>query len=597
MKDEILNEAINIVDGERAQWDRATVFITPQVAMNMRTLIEYNRKNFWGVFENPKDETTGKDKTWIPMTMRDVEAIATAADVDLKDMMFRAKTPEGVEFADITRYVVRNYLEKMHFGETLDETLRQLLIDGTVVWKTWEENGKLRRKTVDLLNVYMDPQEENIQCAYRFTERALLLPSDISKMSGWMDKKAVKGSNSLDRTDSNQQNKTTGNYVDVWEMWGKIPKWLITSKAADKKSGEEIDGHIIVSGLQSGDKRVHLIEANSKKTFEGDALKPYEEGRLAKVSNRWYGLGIAEREMALQEWLNLTVNQRINRQTIAQLGLFKVRQGSGITPQMLSQLSTNGVIPVQSMQDIEQLPMNEPGPASYQDEQIIRDWAQSITQAYPIATGENVPASQTATTSAIQNTNSRQAFSMVKDAMEFLLVRWMDRHALPIIIKGVKPEEIIRVMGDDDSYKEIAERIVLYYANDWLNTAKVVDPVALEKYIDDMVAELQKKPQVFFKLTKKILAEGLEAKFYTNNESMDTQSTVQNLIAMAQTDPAAAPSYMGYASDLMGLPRPRREKAPEMPPGQGENPEQTIQDMTQMVYGVGQGNSSAITQS
>jgi hypothetical protein len=595
MKEDAKREAISIVDGERRAWEMATVFVTPKVGFNMRVLIESVRKNFWGVFDKPIDKNTGRKKVWLPMTQRDVEIVWKNADVDLKDMMFRARTPEGIECAELTRYVVRNYLDYIYFGETLDETTRQLIMDGTVVWKTWEENGKMKRKTVDLLNVYIDPTEENIQSAYRFTERSISTPTQIRKMTGW-ENTDVAGQTNLDKNNARTgSNTTTAENVDIWEMWGKIPKWMISKKKKDKDSGEEIDGHIVVSGLESGGGVVHLIEENKKKDRLGNIIKPYEEARLVKISGRWYGLGIPEREMALQEWLNISVNLRINRAYIAQLGLFKIRQGSGITPQMLANLASAGAVPVNNMGDIEQFNIQGPNATDYQDEQIIREWAQAVTQSYPIASGESLPASQTATASAIQSNASKSSYSMIKDAIEFFLTRWMDRHALPIIAKSVSPQDIVRVVGEGDGFKELAEKIASYYAEEELNRAGVVDPVLFAQAVEAAEGELRKRPQLFIQATRKIVASGLETRFYTNNESLDTQATVQNLLTAMQIAPEYRESYVEQIADLQGLSKPKKSPPP---PQQGvpQDASQTIQDMTQSVYGLGQGNSATVTQ-
>lgn len=590
-------EAIRIVDEERRSWQRAIFFVTKDVAFDMRLLIESNRKNFWGVYEKPIDEATGREKMWIPMTMRDVEIMWKNSDIDLKDMMFRAKHDKAVISAQIARYVVKNELEKMFFGETLDETLRQMLIDGTVVWKTWEENGKLRRRTVDLLNCFIDPTAQSIQDAYRFTERARLLPSQIAQMSGWSNTKGIKGKERLDEVaismGTSTMNRTTGKYQDVWEMWGMIPKWLVTDQ---KDHDEEAEGHIVVSGIEAGDQRVHLIELNTKKDNDGVILKPYEEGRLAKIAGRWYGLGIPERELALQEWLNTSTNLRINRQYIAQLGLFKLRAGSGVTPQMVSNLASSGIIPVNNMDDFQPLAIPPPDPSAYNDEAIIKEWAQAITQAYPIASGESLPASQTATASSIQNSNAKTSFSMVKDAMEFLLKRWMDRHAMPIIAKGLKVGDVVRVMNGMDGYQDLAEQIVAHYAQEWMDEyGSNIDPQSMQRAMSAAIEELKRRPQLFLECEEEILTNGLEVSFYTNDESLDTQSTVQNLIAMSQADPEARESYMQSAMDLMGLARPSRKPQPQ-PGTPGIPGGQTVQDKTQLTYGAGQGNSAAVTQ-
>ena len=195
---EAWSAAINIVQREQSNWEEAIVYVTDKVAFRMRELIRIFRKNYWGVFDKPYDELTGREKTWIGLAMSIVEMYVKNGDIDQKDISFVARTEEGTEIADLTRLWVKEYLSRMYFGETLDEDQRQLCIDGTVVWKTWEAGGKMNRRTVDLLNFYIDPSEKDIQSAYRVTERSLLLPAQIAGMD-WYNTKNLTGSNILSK--------------------------------------------------------------------------------------------------------------------------------------------------------------------------------------------------------------------------------------------------------------------------------------------------------------------------------------------------------------------------------------------------------------
>ena len=96
--------------------------------------------------------------------------------------------------------------------------------------------------------------------------------------------------------------------------------------------------------------------------------------------------------LALQEYFNTVVNTRINRHYVSQLGLFKIKKGKGITPQMLSKLSANGAVQVTDMDDIEPLQTPADDGTSYQDEEVIKYWSQQITSAMPISNGDIMPA-------------------------------------------------------------------------------------------------------------------------------------------------------------------------------------------------------------
>lgn len=562
--DEIKSRAINIVDTEYRNWDDAVCYVTDKVGFRMRELIKICRKNYWGVFDNPKDAVTGLDKIFIGLPMATVEDIVKNIDVDTKDINFRAKHPSAEGITELTRGVVLDQLDRMYFGEILDETERQLAIDGTVVWKTWEEGkGKLRRETVELLNIFIDPTAKSIQEAYRFTEMCLLLPEQIEYMSGWKDTTGIKGSTNLNTNDAGQNainaQNTTAEYADVWEMWGKIPLGLVTGKVKDMM--EEVDGHIVVSGLKSGDKRVHLIELNKKKDRDGIVIKPYEELRAAKISGRWYGLGFVERILALTEYLNTVVNMRVNRARVSQLGLFKIRKGAGITPAMLSKLPSNGAISVQQMDDIEQFNIAGPDATSYQDEQVIIGWAQKVTQAFPVTSGESMPASTTATSASIQNSNGQSAFTMVKEAIDLFIQRWMNRHALPILARGVKIGDIVRITDDNAKMGDLIQKVVAFHAQEELDkmTAQGMfpSPEAVEQAMKESQDALMQKGTLFLKLAEELMTNMLETKIYMTTESGDTTVMQQNLLTLLQVAPEYREDTVAEIYNLMGLRKPK----------------------------------------
>lgn len=596
---EIEKKAIAIVDQERTNWEEAVSFITPRVAFRMRELIRILRKNYWGVFDQPIDPQTGRYKVWMGLIMSTVETWVKNIDLDQKDIGFIARNQSGYDITELTRLVVKDYLDRMYFGAILDTDERQVCIDGTVVWKTWEDNstGKpvMKRKTVDLLNFYIDPTEDSIQSAYRVTERAILLPEQIAGMSGWMNTQNLEGSQVLNRTDgdrrSNIGTRMTGSYRDVWEMWGKIPRWMVTGDQKAEDANEEIDGHVIVSGLETMGPTMHLVEENKRKDKFGVILKPYEEWRPAKIAGRWYGLGPAERILALQEYLNITVNIRINRGYVSQLGLFKIKKGKGITAQMLNRLAVNGAIQVTDMDDIQQFNVAEAGETSYKDEEVIKYWAQAMASAYPISTGEVMPASTSATASSIASTSSKSGYTMFRDATADFLERWMDRGALPIIAKTINGGEIVRLSNQDDKFKSLIETIALNTVAEHLDKSSVVpSQMELMEAIQKEIDRISKKPSVFIEAIQDIVAEGLDTRVNITNEELDVSVTIQNLLQMMQLeqqDPAAMMETKKQIYDLMGLQMPKMAPAQPQPipggvqPNQALGPQSNVQAISQ----------------
>lgn len=585
---DVFARAVGIVRGEKQRWEVATAFVTDRVSFKMRQLIRIMRKNYYGIFDVPVDQYTGLEKTWYPLTEINVEAVLANINIDQKDIQFRSKTPDGYDVTEITRAAVKDKLHKMYFEQKLNDFERMLCIDGTAVWKTYEENGKLIVQLVDLLNIYIDPTTPSIQEAYRFTERALMFPEAIKQMNGWINTEGIEYNvpEGLPRTDPYWMNRATQvnsnvRLLDVYEMWGMIPLSLITGNVNDDT--KEVQGHIVVSGIDSpGRERVHLIELNKKVDAEGNALKPYEEAWYTRVPNRWYGRGIAEKLLTLQVYSNIVFNVRINRSRISQLGLFKMRKGAGVTPQMLARLPSNGVVVLNNMDDLEQMQVAEVGESSYKDEDTINNITQRLTSAFNIATGENLPSDTPATTSAIQNQNAQTSFTLIKNGVATFLERWMDRHALRIIAKELTAGEIVRITSDEQTFSQLIEKIVMWKALDALQSSfakgYLPTPQEIQKEIQH-ATEKMRKGDAFVELVRDVMADELETEMYVTNDELNTSVNIQNLMTMLQLAPQYSDQIIQQTTDLMGL-SPFKTPAPQQQPQQGQpQPQQGTQGL------------------
>lgn len=581
----IAGHAISIVRNEKMQWELATAFITDRVSFKMRNLIRTCRKNYYGIFDQPIDQYTNLEKVWYPLTEINVEAVVKNIDIDSKDINFRAKHPNGYAITDLVRAHVKDKLNELNFGQMLDDFERDLAIDGTAVWKTYKEYGKMQVRKVDLLNIYIDPTSPSIQSAYRFTERSLMLPEEMAAMSGWLNvsekdifENVPAG---VPQTDPFWMNRATGvnsnvKMWDVYELWGKIPLSLVTGDAADDDI--EVEGHIIASGIDTpGRERIHLIERNTNKNRKGEFIKPYEEAWYTRVPNRWYGRGIPEKLLTLQIYANTVFNVRINRSRVSQLGLFKIRKGSGITPQMLSRLQSNGAIVMTNLDDLQQLEIQEVGATSYKDEDVINSMAERLTNAFEVVTGEALPASTPATNAAIQNQNAKSGFSIIKDGVGMFVQRWMDNHALPILADELTAGEIVRIMSDEDNFNTLVERLLMHKANAALDKAwkqgYFPDPVEFNRAIES-ARERMKQGDLFVKLVKDIIVDEIDTQVYVTNEDLDVTTTVQNLVTMMQAAPEYRDALVKQTFDLLGLGQPKAtpQQQPQGAPG-GQPPQ------------------------
>jgi hypothetical protein len=549
-KDSIEAEALAIVTNEKAAWEKATVWVSDRVSFDIRKLISKCRKNYWGVFDNPIDTQTGREKTFIPLTESLVESVVKNIDLDAKDMNYRSDIPGMSDSVHIVRQINNDYLYNTYFGSDLDIFERVGAIDGTAVWKTIVEDGVPKRRLVDLMNFYIDPIAESIFTTPAVIERCVLSEKEFMSYDGWINKDLALRESNLHKNDqylTNDNGETK--MIEVFERWGLMPKYLITG---NKDDDELIEGHIVCTKSN-----VHLIERNMK------GIKPYEEWKFREVPGRWYGRGVAEMLMAMQIYLNTIVNIRINRSYLSQMGLFKIRRGANITPQMLSRLAVNGAIEVNSQDDIEQFVMQEASQASYTDEQNIWGWSQRLTSAYEIATGERLPSGTTATVGAIQNTAAQSQFALIKEGLGQFLQRWENRHVLPnlkcsvgdiITLSDMKEEEFAAIVSDT------AKNIVIKNAKGGMYS----DYNQALRDFQDISSRLMRGKTLHVKVDKEIPLSKFNVKVYVTNEDMDKGVLMNNLIQALSFAPQYAEPIIKEVFDLMGIKMPTAMNKPQI---------------------------------
>ncbi len=292
--------AISIIKSEFDAWKTGEIQVTDKVSFSMRERIKQTRKNYWGVFDVQKDPADN-EKKWTHLTFQFTEMFVKNIDIDTKDINTKARKPEDYGMAAVARFVVRYFLDKLGWGEILNDLLRRVVIDGTVVHKILEGTGDeiIQSDNVDLLNFFIDPHAKSIRKTNAVIERHIMDIDDFKTMK-WDNKDCVMGREDI-KTYFDLDKKVKGGkvpQVDIYERWGKIPKYLLTGKEEDKNKW--IQGIIICSGMDNNNIVIHKLMKNPKK----DQTKPYEEGWFIRVPGRWYGVGIPELLFETQEQLN-----------------------------------------------------------------------------------------------------------------------------------------------------------------------------------------------------------------------------------------------------------------------------------------------------
>lgn len=563
-------EATTIVNEHISKFKDPEVFITEHVSFSIRPLVRLLRKNYYGVFDKPFDAQTGRKKIWVPLTMTMCDGVSKNSDIDTKDATFTARSREGIGNTEVVRATVRRELEDTYFGQDIDMAIRTLSIDPTIVWELtpYKKNGKthIKRTPIDILNVYIDPSAPCLQDV-DFAVRTLMSKKEMRANENWINvDKAVEQENLPRYDDMGRSVRSTGKMVEVFTFYGEVPEYLVTGKESDKK---KVPVKMVCSG-NGGVITLHLIERNTFKDKFGNVIKPYEEGWYTKLPWSWYGISPAWKVLDLQEYINTVVNIRVNRNTVAQYGIFKMRSGAGIRQKDFARLGSNGVIKVERMDDLEQMNVNEVGAGSYNDEAMAKQWASEVTSAFDIVRGAPTPASATATAQAIEDRNSKSAFILIRDSVGYFLERVIDRHYLPHVPKMVKENGTVRIYADVDNIEELRERAAAYIvAKEMEKQGITPTPEELEQAINATLDKFRSDKNLFVDATEEIIVSMLDTKIAFTNEKMDNAIVARNLIDMMRlVPPEMQKPISDQVFDLFGLERPR-SAAPMLPQMQG----------------------------
>jgi len=567
-REELEAKAIEVVKQHKANHEHGIVFITENIAFEMKNLVRQLRKNFWGIYNRPIDPVTGRKKIWSPLTRFVVDTTDKNSHISQKDIRFRAKKENRTSLSRIVRGYAENQMRKLGFSDKMEELRKGKYIDGTSIVRVTKVTGSKEGITADLkrvdrLNFTIDGTAESIQKAQAVSERDPMLPSDVKLQKGWINTEDVVGTTNISKNDVNSTG-SADKLVEVERYEGLAPKFLITGESEDT---ELINQRIIVSGIGNGP-RVHLVEKLKRD------MKTYEENWSEKIPGRWDGLGPAEKVMMMQLYQNITLNTRIAKNSVASLGLFKIKRQSGVTPQSINKLVANGAIKVNDMGDLEQIAMQEASPASYRDEEVATLWAQRDTNAFDAATGEQGKTT-TATEAAITARSAGSSFDQLGKAEGQFWERVFNNHLMPIWGKAIKKNDIVRLTLDGEELRKFDLELADMAADEFIEEqgkkgVQFIDVEEIEEVKRKTIADVANGDTDRYETALgDVDMTDYDVEAFVKTDRFDSITTANGLLQLMQIDPTLSPQVLTQLSDIWGInirPTPQQPLLPGQQP-------------------------------
>jgi hypothetical protein len=471
-KNTVEDQIIEMVTKAKQKNDEGAVFAADRTQYITRTIIDYNVRSYEGIYINSFLDN-GEKKLWWPMTSAAVNHLAAQIDFDVKDVKVTPKTDAGKGTALLLRSKLYAELEKKQFGTLFNEAALEMLKQGSLLIRTYEEDGVACSDIVDLHNIWTEWYTNKPKW---YLERIYKKQYDLPESFAYPDK-AVEA-NYMDK-----YGFEVADEVDCWRYEGKIPMSFITENPKDTK---RVLGVIWITNLLTNPviQDIYTIKECS-----------YSYGQLEPRSYRWLGRGIAEGLLPIQEYMNEIINLRRQRGRLATLGSFLIKKGSGITPDMISNLTTGSGLPVNDVNsDIRRLETTDVPSGNFLEETRIQQMADRLTGSNEVNRGEGTSI-QTATEAEILKLASETKTNLYREQLAFVfedvIKKW-----LKILGENMKQEEIIKLTANQEERKQIAMSLAWkHVANQMKETIKIkgvayLYPLATEigkRALQDMV--------------------------------------------------------------------------------------------------------------
>ncbi len=545
--------------------ENMTVAITSDVEYNLTSVIRDNIRAVNAQFEDDT-WTDGTQKEYFDLSRVMSVSIKNPTDIDTKDLGVHAEVKEAVGAVGLMRGVIKNHLKVNDYG-TLFNRVRDDLVDyGHVIIKKTKEGTEI----VDLRNVVRPAGSMDIQDA-SFCEKHVYTYQDmLQRKSRWEDKW-----DDIERL-WEQMKQTGKNDFIVYEYWtidefdGQVTKGYINYldnvilKPEDSREFEDWSPQIELERAKTP-YTVPVKNERKRKELEKQGylidgelpVYPYDEQRLFEIKGRWLGAGVYEITAPLRRAYNRTMNNKVHYDEIFGKGLFvhtKSMNGKNLTQAALQALENSGVVEVQNGATLQQMRLQSLTADFIASSDKFFEFARQLLGLTAQGTGEELPASMSATSAMINQQRARTLFDFVIEQQDLVWSRWFSEFELSDILEDLTFQKWVKIEGNEQDLREILVPFARNYINaeigkqaPALMATGAIEPMAvipeedLKATEDELVDLILEKKSVFIEFTKDLAKQSqFYLEFYISGEGfnkIERLKTLTQLKADAMVNP------------------------------------------------------------
>lgn len=594
-----------------SNYSQGTVVLSPGVSYSILDVVNDNYRRFNRKFESPYF-ADGTEKIYYPLSYIMARTLFENTDIDTKDLQLHSETFEGSDLVALLKPAVKQYLKDTDYGETLNLMRQDLINMGHLITKEVDNETKI----VDLRNIIRPPHMMDIQDG-SVAERILMTYEDLlSHKDEWTDHwedieemySLMCGNFTTKEVGEGLGAKLvlttpSGKTYDSSALFGQETTYFVTyeywTRDVFKVNGKDIitKGCIryldrsILHPHDDGDAvgwtpnvelerfaspySEHVVSKRKREALrkQGQLTKndevriyPYEEQRLITIPGRWMGVGIYEITSGAEEQFNEILNNKRRMDQLQHKGIYVHRlpsngESSGLTQEFITSLTTGAVLTVEQDEDFQRLNLGSMVQDFILSADKVFELARQISGVTAQGTGEDLPASTTATIGVINQQKAKTTFDIVVEQQSLFLRRLFTKFKLKSIIEDLSLGEWINIVGDPMELNTIEDVYVKNYVyskvQERMESGQLVMPGDVEKLVEAVKQERARRGFRPVQFSKEVLKNiRMKVEFVITNESFDKLNRVRELqqaIQNAIMDPNNTLSITRMQEEVLDL--------------------------------------------
>lgn len=416
-------EIISYLQKFKLDNDNGTVFIGPGHSFDTKKIVEKAKRHYDQKF---LDKNT--KKLFHTYTTASCNTLISSLDFDIKDIVFNSKSNDTTGQTHLLRELSLVDFRKSKFDTLLNKIATRDVIDGSVVTRTEEKDGKPQTYVINMSNFWTEFDSENPD---KFLERVLVNTNDLPESWG-----TVSDANTLDFPNTGTVKKG----AEVWIYEGMCPLYYVTEDRNDTTMvWMRISTTNLFTDAKVQEKQILGKDVNDSK---------YDYAQLVSHEARFIGVGIPELLFDIQRYLNMDLTARYKRGQISALGgLLTLRKNAGLTTDLLDRMTAGSAVSIEENGDIGFVSLGQVGQDSFQAEQALTAQGDRVTGATEVARGQR-DRQTTLGQTQIEAAFSGKRFDYMRQNLATMIVSIIYKRS-KIIIDNMKPIEVVRVLDEN----------------------------------------------------------------------------------------------------------------------------------------------------